>query len=1155
MYDKTTSERKVQMAGGLSDHVYRQVHRVFNLGAVGMMSDGQLLDWFITERDESAEAAFEELMIRHGPMVFGVCRRVLQDPHDAEDSYQAVFLVLAKRARFIRRKNSVASWLFGVAHRVAARARGRAARRRAIDLRVAARTNEAYLPSEHADDWAILHHEVEGLPGRLRTPLVLCYLEGLTYGAAAQRLGVSEGTLRGRLAQARKRLHRRLSWRGIAMPSVLLKAGAPDVFPAPVPPALIHSTVRVARGLTSANTAVVLARGVLYSMLLNQLKIAGLLVLVVSVCLKAGLSWGVGPQPPDPKPPAAVATAPGRFVAKEPARRLVEVRGVVVDEAGRPVARAEVRADAFTDREAVGTTGEDGSFSIPIRRQRVDGTALLARSDGHDRSGVFQYGFNSTKAEAEKPARIVLKPVREVIVSVTDASKAQVPGAAVEAAGNLAVFADAMTGPDGSARLQVPADAKVEWIVALKSGRGFDYAEYGPIDPHGRVQGGTPAAEVPRSVALILDGARTGRIKAVDREGKPLAGVGFSPWLLRKEGRRSQVNFSSRIFAATTAGDGIVTFDWLPANDNDLIFWPLSEGYAHHRVILKEGENRLVGATMTRTESIRGRVVGPDGSPLAGIVVRADGTGQGMDHSQSVARTAADGSYEMNVNAREAYAVYVDDKDWAAPSRLDVVVREGKPIDGVDFKLTRGIVIHGTVTVGRENRPAANQFIRLDETGGRAPGDLHEKGDRFGREVGRQFGEMTDSAGHYSIRVGPGSYTIMGPPRTGDEKIAIKDQAEVVRDFRMPRPEKGTITGRVFLGGAEQTGVAGAKVEIIAANRLAVPFTVTADAIGRFHAERDLDPLVICAKSPDGKLGAIVEVGAEDPEIVIAVAPTATPTGVLFVEVGAEDSEIVIAVAPTATATGVLLDQKGEPAANQNLEWGRRVLLDEKQDISMTCFAPKVVTDAQGRFTLPELVVGQEYDISLQKDNVYHAAGAVRPEKAGRVELGTLRAGAYRDPRRQVEEMSSFEKNAPGAGKVAPPIEATTLDGKPLKLADFNGRFVLLDFWATWCGACIGEIPQLQAVHDAYGKDERFAILSVSVDEKIEEPKTFQKKRRLPWSQAFLGGGVHGSTAGTFGIRAIPAFVLVGPDGRIVARGMRGDDIKKEVAKALAKKP
>ena len=90
---------------------------------------------------------------------------------------------------------------------------------------------------------------------------------------------------------------------------------------------------------------------------------------------------------------------------------------------------------------------------------------------------------------------------------------------------------------------------------------------------------------------------------------------------------------------------------------------------------------------------------------------------------------------------------------------------------------------------------------------------------------------------------------------------------------------------------------------------LGVPFAVTADADGRFHAERELDPLVICAKSPDGKLGAIVEVGAEDPEIVIAVAPT-------------------------ATATGLLLDQGGKPAANQKLEWGRRVFIDEETEMS-----------------------------------------------------------------------------------------------------------------------------------------------------------------------------------------------------------------------------
>ena len=216
----------------------------------------------------------------------------------------------------------------------------------------------------------------------------------------------------------------------------------------------------------------------------------------------------------------------------------------------------------------------------------------------------------------------------------------------------------------------------------------------------------------------------------------------------------------------------------------------------------------------------------------------------------------------------------------------------------------------------------------------------------------------------------------------------------------------------------------GARVEIVAANRLAVPFTVTADAIGRFHAERDLDPLVICAKSPDGKLGAIVEVGAEDPEIVIAVAPTATPTG-------------------------VLLDLDGKPAANQALEWGKRVFLNEEESMSMLCFAPKVVTDATGRFILRDLVVGQDYEISLFKNKIYRA-GIAQPNKPTLIDLGTLRAGAYRHRSRTPRaEMSPFAK-APAPGVMAPPVRAIMLDGKPLTLGDFKGKYVLLDFWATW---------------------------------------------------------------------------------------------------------
>ena len=208
------------MAGSSSDRALRQVQRLFNLGAVGSMTDAQLLEWFVSGRDDPAEAAFEELVNRHGPMVFRVCRSVLRDAHDAEDAFQATFLVLAQRAKSIRRHGSIASWLYGVAHRVASRAKGDAVRRRARDARVAVRIMESYSPAEECHDGATLLEEINALPERLRAAVALCYLEGLTYEAAAQQLRVSAATVRGRLARARERLRRRLTARVSPSPPV-----------------------------------------------------------------------------------------------------------------------------------------------------------------------------------------------------------------------------------------------------------------------------------------------------------------------------------------------------------------------------------------------------------------------------------------------------------------------------------------------------------------------------------------------------------------------------------------------------------------------------------------------------------------------------------------------------------------------------------------------------------------------------------------------------------------------------------------------------------------------------------------------------------------------------------------------------------------------
>ena len=128
-------------------------------------------------------------------------------------------------------------------------------------------------------------------------------------------------------------------------------------------------------------------------------------------------------------------------------------------------------------------------------------------------------------------------------------------------------------------------------------GPGFDYAEYGPIDEQGRSQGGARPAEFPRRSRLTLDGARTARIKAVDRDGKPLAGVGFVPWLLQKDGRRSQVNLSSRIIDRDDRPRRRRHVRLAAGDRRTSSFWPHAEGYAHRRVVVEEGETGPVTAS------------------------------------------------------------------------------------------------------------------------------------------------------------------------------------------------------------------------------------------------------------------------------------------------------------------------------------------------------------------------------------------------------------------------------------------------------------------------------------------------------------------------------------------------------------------------------
>ncbi len=199
----------------------RSLSALFDIGVVGDLPDGQLLERFTTSHHEAAELAFHALVERHGPMVLRVCRRLLDDPNDAEDAFQATFLVLLQRAGAIHNRCSVAAWLHGVAMRVAARGRVESARRRRIERHGMRPETERNDDAERRDIEALIDVELARLPEKYRAPVVLCYFEGLTHERAADHLGWPVCTLRARLSRARKLLRSRLTRRGSQRPRPL----------------------------------------------------------------------------------------------------------------------------------------------------------------------------------------------------------------------------------------------------------------------------------------------------------------------------------------------------------------------------------------------------------------------------------------------------------------------------------------------------------------------------------------------------------------------------------------------------------------------------------------------------------------------------------------------------------------------------------------------------------------------------------------------------------------------------------------------------------------------------------------------------------------------------------------------------------------------
>ncbi len=399
----------------------RQLGSLFEDGSLAGFSDCQLLERFVGRRDE---AAFAALVARHGPMVLGVCRQLVGDHQLAEDAFQAAFLVLAGKARSLRDPDRLAIWLYGVALRTARKARTHLARRRrleqgdimdiVLDNDARATTARAAPPADQAvldrDQAEVLHVEIDRLPEAFRSPVVLCYFEGLTLDQAAVRLGCPAGTLRSRLARAREKLRRALTRRGVVLSGAVL-AAAFDArsAAASVSPQLCDVTartaIRFAARQTIVSTSAAMAREVLRTMAIHTLR-AAFTTLVFLAAFAAGAeywfhsldAWARSsegePRAQTARTEERPAGTPRSAGAMPPAAGRMVVVGRVLDPQDKPVPNATVNLSARR-KLLFASPGSEGCFPAPAGHGASDASGRF-RFDAARVSSAHHAQFGAT---------------------------------------------------------------------------------------------------------------------------------------------------------------------------------------------------------------------------------------------------------------------------------------------------------------------------------------------------------------------------------------------------------------------------------------------------------------------------------------------------------------------------------------------------------------------------------------------------------------------------------------------------------------------------------------------------------------------------------------------------------------------------------------
>jgi RNA polymerase sigma factor (sigma-70 family) len=911
--------------------------------------DGELVERFATLRED---AAFTVLVRRHGRMVQGVCQRILGDGHWAEDALQATFVVLARRASSLHVEGSLATWLYGVAQRVALRAKAQMTVRRDRERKAASMRQR-----QECDDatWEelrpILDEEVARLAEKYRAPIVLCHFQGKSRKLVAQELGLAEGTVARRLERGRGLLRQQLQKRGItlsagALCAVLTEKGVGAPLAATVAVNTVSAAVSIVSGKMLAAGCLSAQALALAEEAMGMFAIKSKLVLLLLAIglVVGGASYGGfaavertsdARQQQTPAPEAR-----GRIVNEEASSLIA---GVVVDEAGKAVAGVDVELKQHEAPPPV-ATGQDGSFQLRVGGH-IYGTLLARFRDGELQASLRVQGPESP-ADLKK-LRLVLKPARRVDVVIKDGKGNAVADAHAGVVSSMSVLTQATSDAQGHATLRLPADGPLDQVYAWKHGMGFDYRSY-----HKPYRTSDPKPKVPvvpnATIELRLEGARALRVTVVDGDGAPIKNLPLYPWYFEKPGESTDINTAwPKDIEAITDENGVAEWDWLPLWQKGIIqFWPRTKEYHRERLAwdTKDDSNtaRLV---LERLERLSGKVTYADGKPAAGIVVRADGAAYTFDGFRGETKTRPDGTYELRIAPNQVYLVVVIDKNWAADPQTGFAALPKAPLPNKDFVLRPATKIFGRLTLGTNQRAYAGQYMYLLQFGK----DLHSQAgvtlpnpeeDNRWVQPSSGLNTMTDAEGRYEFSVGPGEYQLRGPDQVKHIRFKVTDEAKLEFNFHAPREETALLKGSVVIG-TPPVPVVGASIEGV--HRLIANDTHSkTDRQGRFEAVRHQHSMTLCARSADGKLAGIVEIG-----------PEATT--------------VKVPIVPVASARGRLVDsQTGEPLPGREIIYAVRVPSGHDENSAWTNrFGGTVKTDDRGRFELAAIVAGHKYDVNV----------------------------------------------------------------------------------------------------------------------------------------------------------------------------------------------